>query len=78
MMNYQFYPFFSEIPHENEIVLSQRAVQANPLNSLLIRHMTPHRALGYTQQLFEPRSEKTGLRGIRPGPTQTKLLSHRR
>ena len=28
--------------------------------------------------LFEPRSEKTGLRGFRPGPTQTGLYSHRR
>ena len=28
--------------------------------------------------LFEPRCEKTGLRGFRPGPTQTGLGSHRR
>ena len=28
--------------------------------------------------LYEPRCEKTGLRGIRPGPTQTGLYSHRR
>ena len=27
---------------------------------------------------YEPRSEKTGLRGFRPGPTQTGLDSHRR
>ena len=27
---------------------------------------------------FEPRLEKTGLRGFRPGPTQTSLYSHRR
>ena len=26
----------------------------------------------------EPRSEKTGLRGFRPGPTQTGLYGHRR
>ena len=26
----------------------------------------------------EPRCEKTGLRGFRPGPTQTGLCSHRR
>ena len=26
--------------------------------------------------LIEPRSEKTGLRGFRPGPTQTGLYSH--
>ena len=28
--------------------------------------------------LFEPRSEKTGLRGFRPGSIQTRLYSHRR
>ena len=28
--------------------------------------------------IFEPRSEKTGLRGFRPGPTQTRLYSHTR
>ena len=27
--------------------------------------------------LFEPRREKTGLRGFRPGPTQTGLYSLR-
>ena len=27
---------------------------------------------------YEPRSEKTGLRGFRPGPTQTGLYCHRR
>ena len=28
--------------------------------------------------LYEPRYEKTGLRGFRPVPTQTRLYSHRR
>ena len=32
----------------------------------------------YKQSIYEPRSEKTGLRGFRPGPTQTGLYSHRR
>ena len=27
---------------------------------------------------YEPRCEKTSLRGFRPGPTQTGLYSHRR
>ena len=31
-----------------------------------------------TMCLNEPRSAKTGLRGFRPGPTQTGLYSHRR
>ena len=26
---------------------------------------------------YEPRSEKNGLRGFRPGPIQTRLYSHR-
>ena len=30
------------------------------------------------RSINEPRSEKTGLRGFRPGPTQTGLYSHRR
>ena len=29
-------------------------------------------------RLYGPRSEKTGLRGFRPGPTQTGLYNHRR
>ena len=32
----------------------------------------------YYQTQTEPRSEKTGLRGFQPGPTQTGLYSHRR
>ena len=28
--------------------------------------------------LYEPRCEKTGLRGFRSGPTQTRLYSYRR
>ena len=27
-------------------------------------------------RLYEPRSEKTGLRGFRPGPTKTGLQNH--
>ena len=29
-------------------------------------------------ETYEPRCEKTGLRGLRPGPTQAGLYSHRR
>ena len=32
----------------------------------------------YLFELYAPRSEKTGLRGFRPGPTQTRLYSQRR
>ena len=34
--------------------------------------------LGKIIEEHEPPSEKTGLRGFRPGPTQTMLYSHRR
>ena len=34
--------------------------------------------VGIGTTIFEPRHEKTGLRGFRPGPTQTELYSHRR
>ena len=33
---------------------------------------------GWSPLLYEPRCEKTGLRGFRPGPTQTRLCSYRR
>ena len=33
---------------------------------------------GCIVELNEPRSEKNGLRGLRPGPIQTGLRSHRR
>ena len=32
----------------------------------------------YNLSLIEPRSEKTGLRGFRPGLTQTELYNHTR
>ena len=32
----------------------------------------------FTSWLLEPRFEKTGLRGFRPGPTQTGLYNHKR
>ena len=34
--------------------------------------------LAFILSPYEPRSEKTGLRGFRPGPKQTGLYSHRR
>ena len=32
----------------------------------------------FVLSLYEPRSEKMGLRGLRPGPTQTGLYSNRK
>ena len=35
-------------------------------------------SLAFSIRTYEPRSEKTGLRAFRPGPTQTGLYSYRR
>ena len=40
-------------------------------------HLRPGRTLPGPRGLNEPRSEKTGLRGLRPGPTQPGLYSHK-
>ena len=45
--------------------------------SILHRHVIVMRS-DNVQEIYEPRSEKTGLRGLRPGPTQTRLYSHGR
>ena len=50
----------------------------------MLGDVSAHQLLGFSDTeednfcmiLFEPRCEKTGLRGIRPGPTQTGLYSH--
>ena len=41
-------------------------------------HCLPMPPYFLCQTLYEPRSEKTGLWGFRPGQTQTRLYSHRR
>ena len=42
---------------------------------IIVFHVTSSCQNGLLQ--FEPRSEKTGLRGFPPGPTQTGLYNHR-
>ena len=37
-----------------------------------------HLSVTFESTVYEARYEKTGLRGFRPGPTQTGLCSHRR
>ena len=39
---------------------------------------TSKRISSFLQNLYEPRREKTHLRDLRPGPTQTRLYIHRR
>ena len=41
--------------------------------------LSKHQTETHTHSVtYEPRCEKTGLRGFRPGPTQTGLYNHRR
>ena len=54
----------------------QDNVNANMFNLNLHKYM--YNILCYFVAPFEPCSEKTGLPGFRPGPTQTGLYSHRR
>ena len=42
-----------------------------------VQYAEIHTGHEHTHQ-FDPRCEKTGLRGSRPGPTQTGLYNHRR
>ena len=47
---------------EKERLIRERSSQEK--YNHIVAHLLPH-------QLFKPRCEKTGLRGVRPGPTQT-------
>ena len=65
----------------NGIIVSQ-AINTHVLTvrykiTVLIREFKGSRVID-AQLLFEPRHEKTGLWGFRPGATQTGLYSHRR
>ena len=52
----------SRLEHENRFITSGLGVDRQPVVPVVV----------------EPRREKTGLRGFRPGPTQTGLYSHTR
>ena len=41
-------------------------------------YLVPERMAQGVPESNEPRSGKTGLRGFRPGPTQTRLYNHGR
>ena len=45
---------------------------------LLLKSKPVQMFTDYSNLSFEPRCEKTGLRGFGPGPTQTGLYNHRR
>ena len=44
----------------------------------LVLFLQPPEYIVVSQTAYEPRCEKTGLRGFRPGPTKTGLCNHRR
>ena len=49
------------------------------LSNVVGPRLNPHlNKLLVPVSIYEPRSEKTGLRGFRPGPIQTRLYSDRR
>ena len=52
-------------------------VSQNPMKSA-VSPVKAQISLARHRHTYEPRCEKTGLRGFRPGPTQTRLYCHRR
>ena len=50
----------------------------DPMNRILSHVGTEQPLPGSLSVLYEPRREKTGLRGFRPGPTQTGLYKLRK
>ena len=58
------------ILHSLQHLLQFKLLAAAEAHSILL--------IDYVDDRYEPRCEKTGLRGFRPGPTQTGLYSHRR
>ena len=76
---------YSEHVHMAEMTSQARASSPYELvpnilrytfNNLYILHRRV--IVMYDKLVYEPRSEKTGLRGVRPGLTQTRLYSYRR
>ena len=49
----------------------------HPTGCQLVSKTSEESMCGCLAGVIEPRCEKTGLRGFRPGPTQTGLYNHR-
>ena len=66
--------------HENVLIvnqiINQMVIFRHIPDTCRIRNVSIH--IKTKLDLFKTRCEKTGLRGFRPGPTQTGLYSHRR
>ena len=70
-------------PYMNVLVLIKLSDNTLPLITDSCKDEALHECLGThkaftADQIIEPRSEKTGLRGFRQGPTQTGLYNDRR
>ena len=63
------------LTHGFQSQLCRTAFSYNSSDNSLLCYMAV--SLSAQPDTYEPRSEKTGLRGFRPGPTQTGLYSHR-
>ena len=66
-----------------DLVFSTNTVAMGGRTQLIPRTVTIYMiimtsSIGSVMRKAESRCEKTGLRGFRPGPTQTRLYSHRR
>ena len=70
----------SEDSSSQDEVVPEQDEDHDGLNQRMWNILIDDKGLYYlnTPMQYEPRSEKTGLRGFRPGPTQTWLYSHRK
>ena len=57
---------------------SQMNVSSHSIACFLNFGLENKRKESFSLLVYEPRSEKTGLRGFRPGPTKTRLYNHTR
>ena len=72
-----FFLFFFFFPKRRLWVLNEAALTCTH-NLFLEQKKNVYIPVNPSLTIIEPRSEKTGLRGFRPGPTQTGVCSHRR
>ena len=74
---YCVYQFFDYNDHDTVIIHSSNNPEFNDHKTYPVP-MTADLDNYLKTMVNEPRCEKTGLRGFRPGPTQTGLCSYRR
>ena len=57
---------------------AERILSSNYIIGLIVHSLAVEFLLAKIELINEPRREKTGLRGFRPGPTQTGLYKLRK